>query len=83
MSHTTTPIAPESTLIDQSALDSIRALQQPGAPDLLARIIKAYVDSADSLVAAMRESLASGDLEVLTRSAHTLKSSLVGTVATS
>ena len=75
MTETTTSIAPEPTLIDQSALDSIRALQQPGAPDLLTRIITTYIDSADSIVAAMRESLATGDLELLSRSAHTLKSS--------
>jgi two-component system, sensor histidine kinase and response regulator len=63
--------------IDQAALDSIRALN-PSDPDLLKRIIDKYVVSARQLVAAIEDGYVKHDLEVIIRSAHTLKSSSAG-----
>lgn len=61
--------------LDPAALDNIRALQQPGQPDLLTRIIDTYLDSASDLIEALRRSFRERDAEILGRSAHTLKSS--------
>jgi HPt (histidine-containing phosphotransfer) domain-containing protein len=72
--HQPAPAARQSPLY-QSALDNIRALQQPGQPDLLTKIIDTYLDTARDLVDALCRSLCDGDIEVLGRSAHTLKSS--------
>jgi len=70
-----TTVSGQHTELDQGALDSIRALQQAGQPDLLTRIIDTYLDSAADLIEALRTSSGEGDVEVLGRSAHTLKSS--------
>ena len=75
MNYASVAAAPADGRIDKTPLDNIRALQQPGQPDLLTRIIDSYLEHAVELIEAMRRSLESGDLEVLGRSAHTLKSS--------
>ena len=67
--------APHSATIDPAALDNIRALQQPGAPSLLEKIIGLYLDGAPKLIAGMHEALQRGDAGGLQRAAHTLKSS--------
>jgi CheY-like chemotaxis protein len=64
-----------SPAIDVRALDTIRALQKPGAPDLLERIVALYLDDVPKLVQSMREAIAAGDGVVLQRAAHKLKSS--------
>jgi CheY-like chemotaxis protein len=69
------PGAAVSPAIDVRALDNIRALQQPGAPDLLERIVALYLDDVPKLVRSMREAIAAGDWVMLQRAAHTLKSS--------
>ena len=61
--------------IDQNALSTIRDLQIEGQPDILDRIINAYLSSSDLLVAGLQEALSVNDLEVLQNSAHSLKSS--------
>jgi HPt (histidine-containing phosphotransfer) domain-containing protein len=65
---------PATLAIDVKALDNIRALQQPGAPDLLERVIALYLHDVPILVQSMREAIAAGDSVVLQRAAHTLKS---------
>jgi CheY-like chemotaxis protein len=61
--------------IDVRALDNIRELQKPGAPDLLERIVALYLNDVPKLVQSMREAIAAGDGTALQRAAHTLKSS--------
>ena len=65
---------PATLAIDVKALDNIRKLQQPGAPDLLERIVALYLHDVPILVQSMREAIAAGDSVVLQRAAHTLKS---------
>jgi CheY-like chemotaxis protein len=67
--------AMSASAIDVKALHNIRKLQQPGAPDLLERIVALYLDDVPKLVQSMREAIAAGDGIVLQRAAHTLKSS--------
>jgi len=61
--------------IDQSALDTLRALQRPGSPDLLGRIIDLFVTQAPESVKAILDGIESADLEIIRTSAHSIKSS--------
>jgi len=61
--------------IDESALDSIRALQRPGKPDILARIVNMYLQKTPELIGNIREGVAANDSEKVKIAAHTLKSS--------
>ena len=79
---TCTPVAEapaESPLhadtIDSGALDRIRVLQAPGAPDLVRKIVDLYVKDAPRLMQVMKGAIAMSDIAELQRAAHTLKSS--------
>jgi len=61
--------------IDQSALDSVRALQRPGTPDLLGRIIGVFVGQTPESVNTICEACTSGELDAVRTAAHALKSS--------
>ena len=62
-------------VIFMESLETIRMLQRPGKPDLLARVIDHYVTDTPKLFDDMRDGLARDDLETIRRAAHTLKSS--------
>lgn len=64
-----------TALIDRQALQSISALQRPGKPDLLARIVGLFRDDAPSVVAKIGDAIEADDLEGVRVHAHTLKSS--------
>ncbi len=68
-----TTVAP--TVIDRSALDAIRALQRPGHPDIVARIVSQYVETSREMVERIRRAVLSKDAAELRASAHRLKSS--------
>ena len=70
------------TVLDPRALDQIRALQQPGSPDLMGKIIALYLENSRSLTERIRAALAAGDANVLRESAHSLKSSSANVGAT-
>jgi len=61
--------------IDESALDAIRALQRPGKPDILARIVNMYLEKTPELIGSIREGVVANDAEKVKIAAHTLKSS--------
>jgi len=65
----------EPTIIDQSALAAIRALQRPGHPDILARIVSQYIETSREIVDQIRRAVAATDAAELRASAHRLKSS--------
>ncbi len=69
-------------MLDQTALDNIRALQRPGQPDLLTRIIDTYSRNAEALVNGLHRALQDGDIELVRRNAHTLKSAAANLGAT-
>ena len=60
--------------LDQSALANIRALERPGTPSLLGRVVERYVTDAARLYGQMQTALAGCDAAALARAAHTLKS---------
>ena len=62
-------------VIDCKALDAIRALQRPGKPDMLARIVGLFESETPKLVATILGALETGDTGALRDAAHALKSS--------
>lgn len=60
--------------IDQRMLDQLLELIG-GDKSTLHELITVFIDEGDEIVAAMKESLADEDLEVLRRGAHSMKSS--------
>ncbi|KUZ89260.1 hybrid sensor histidine kinase/response regulator [Burkholderia ubonensis] len=65
----------DANVIDRNALDALRALQRPGRPDVLTRIIDQFNLDAPRLIGDMHAAVAAGDAVALKIAAHTLKSS--------
>ncbi len=65
----------EPTAIDRAALAAIRALQRPGHPDIVARIVTQYMDSSPEIIDRMRRAVLSKNAGELRAAAHRLKSS--------
>jgi signal transduction histidine kinase/CheY-like chemotaxis protein len=61
--------------VDHNVLSALRNLQMEGKPNILERIIRAYIASSESLIAELRYALAGNNLEALQNAAHSLKSS--------
>ncbi|HVG03238.1 MAG TPA: response regulator, partial [Nitrospira sp.] len=61
--------------IDRSAWTAIQALQRPGRPDLLARVLTAYLEDSHRLVQQIRCAVQNNDPAALYQAAHRLKSS--------
>ena len=70
------------SLLDERILAQIRALQRPGHPSMLGKIIGLYLDSAPTLLQQVREAVARADSETLWKAAHSLKSSSANLGAT-
>ena len=62
-------------LIDQEALDTIRALRQDGKPDPLRRVLTTYLDSTGELLTSLSNAATAGDCETVRHCAHSAKSS--------
>ncbi len=65
----------DASVIDHKALDALRALQRPGRPDVLTRIIDQFTADAPRLIRDMHAAVDAGDADALKLAAHTLKSS--------
>lgn len=66
---------PEKAPLDPAMLESLRELQMPGEPDILAELTELFVTDATSHLAALREGIEREDAGSVERSAHTLKGS--------
>ncbi len=66
------PPEPKGGLLDRSALDNIRAIDDDGS--VLDEVIQMYLDESDSHVDALLAAMATGDTATLARTAHALKS---------
>ena len=63
-------------MLDQKALDNLRALQRMGASDVLRKVIDTYLKSSPKLLQALRDAVdQEDDAEALRQAAHSLKSS--------
>lgn len=61
--------------IDTHALKSITALQRPGKPNLLERVVDLFKSESPKALASMCEALDDSDLKAVRNAAHSLKSS--------
>ena len=62
-------------LLEHDTLERIRALQRPGKPNVLGKIINLYLENSPGLIKTVRESVEQGDGAALCEAAHSLKSS--------
>lgn len=65
----------QTPAIDLKALDAIRALQRPNRPNVLASVLRKYLDNSRDSVDALRDALRANDPAGLQAIAHRLKSS--------
>ncbi len=75
MANTESQEGADLPTLDPSALDEIRSLQKPGAPDLLGKVIETYRQSSTELCAAICDGADAADAAAMEAAAHTLKSS--------
>jgi signal transduction histidine kinase/CheY-like chemotaxis protein/HPt (histidine-containing phosphotransfer) domain-containing protein len=68
------PVPTEAGAIDGRALQALRAMQRPGRPSVLGRMLDLFDRDAPRLLAEMRDAAGTGDVETLRDAAHTLKS---------
>jgi len=68
-------MGPNLPVIDKNTLDSLKILQVEGKPDILERIITAYINSSNPLIENLLEASVLTDFQILQDSAHGLKSS--------
>jgi len=61
--------------IDIDAIDKIRVLQRPGAPDILKRIVDLFVSQTPESVETIKAAVDSADYETVRQTAHSIKSS--------
>ncbi|MFB3082571.1 MAG: response regulator [Gammaproteobacteria bacterium] len=70
-------------LLDQKALDNLRAVQREGAPNLLDKVIKIYFQDSRKHLQVLRDAVAEDNAaEMIGRAAHSLKSSSANLGAT-
>ncbi|MDH5193903.1 MAG: ATP-binding protein [Nitrospira sp.] len=62
------------TVLNQTTLAEIRALQRPGQPDLVVRIVSSYLQTSPDLVDRIRSAVRSQNATELRAAAHRLKS---------
>ena len=72
----------EEPVLQPEPLNQIRALQRPGAPSLLAKVIGIYLNNSPTLVQRLGKAVAQGDANALLEAAHSLKSSSANLGAT-
>ena len=69
-----TTLVEASAAIDRQAWSSITALQRPGHPDVLARILSLYLKDSQQLVDNLRVGLTTNTAQLVNEAAHSLKS---------
>ena len=69
------PDQPIAQGIDKTTWAAIQALQRPGRPDILARVLATYLEDSRRLVEQIRVAVQSQDPVTLRQAAHRLKSS--------
>jgi len=63
-----------NVVLDQHVLDRIRALNRPGRPNLLVKVLGLYSSSSIALTDALTSAALSQDAEAMRQAAHALKS---------
>jgi len=65
---------PDPAGIDWPLLERLRALQRPGEPDVVEKVVRLFLERSTGMMAALLRAASEGDLEVAGRMAHSLKS---------
>ncbi len=60
--------------VDRQAWQSITALQRPGKPDMLAKVLTLYLKDSQQLVDQLRQGVTAGKAQLVNEAAHSLKS---------
>ena len=68
--------------LDQACLDRLRAMQRPGRPSLLCRVVGLYLEASGERLRGLRSAAEAGDAETLSFAAHALKSESANVGAT-
>jgi signal transduction histidine kinase/CheY-like chemotaxis protein len=61
--------------LDLRVLESLKALRRPGRPDVVEKVLRAFLGSSAELLITMRGAVSRADATALGRAAHNLKSS--------
>lgn len=61
--------------LDRTPIEALRALQRPGGPDILGKVLQTYLTSTPRLLATLRQAFTAGDTNAVHTTAHSLKSS--------
>ena len=69
----------EAPPVDVSGLLALRQLQAPGKPDVVARIVRTFLEESTARVVALHKAVDSNDADQIERAAHALKG-IAGTV---
>jgi len=69
------PAKPREPVLDRKVLDALRKLRRPGRPDVLEKVLRAFLSASPELLAAMSGALSRDDALAIHRAAHSLKSS--------
>lgn len=69
------PAKPREPVLDRKVLDALRKLRRPGRPDVLEKVLSAFLSASPELLAAMSGALSRDDALAMHRAAHSLKSS--------
>lgn len=72
-----------ASVLDQNPLEQIRAMESPGEPSLLQRVIDIYRESSPGLMHSIADCITRADADGLQEAAHSLKSSSANLGATS
>jgi CheY-like chemotaxis protein len=73
---------PREAVLDRRPLDALRALQRPGRPNVVQKVLCAFRESSSELVTAMQAALSRSDGHAVHQAAHSLKSSSANIGAT-
>jgi len=63
----------DRAVLDRAVLDRIRAIQRPGRPDLVRRVLQLFLERSPAQLEAIADAAAAGDATRLIRAAHDLK----------
>jgi HPt (histidine-containing phosphotransfer) domain-containing protein len=65
----------DQPVLDQAVLETLRKLTPAGEPDVLAEVLRLFLDEVPPRIARLRNARESGNIEEMHRAAHSLKGS--------
>jgi HPt (histidine-containing phosphotransfer) domain-containing protein len=65
----------EPVILDQAVISGLRKLTPPGEPDVLAEVLKLFLEEVPPRIARLRNAWQAGNIQEVHRAAHSLKGS--------